>query len=1168
MSGKHLIVVVLAALLFTLGACEQAEQFKQASAYKISSRSELIGGPKALGNIGDYMLENDKIRVVINGHPTDYSGGGVNKWGGSIIDADIQRVESYFDPATVGRDQLLELMPIFDVKTFGVENIYGSGPVIRMPQDAIEIVSEGSEDEAAAIKVKGVLHELVTLLKLIPVPLNVLPVEAETIYSLAPGDNFVKITTTFRLLNRDGSEPTEQFDVPLRPITADDNPLFAMFTGDAFGDALFYGDSLDIIGPGVFGFSASFYVEDLYKLGKSTFTAAPLVDWSAGVADDIGYALVSADSPLSFPIMEDFLTIAFQRVSGEDYILPKPGSTYTYERYLVVDEGDVAGLLDHIVAIKEWPYANIKGNVLIEGEGAPATGAKVLVFPHPRFSDDGTLVPLQKTFEATNEYLQSFEADAIDYHRLIPYSRFGTDSRRFDLVTDGSFAGKLPIDGDTGESHYILMASGPGNVKSELLPITLHAGDKKNISLMLPATGTISFTVRSLDGQGETEACKLTFIGQNREGVPDPFVGEGFLAADEAKIIHTVDGKGEAQLPAGTYRVIAGRGPEYSVDEKIVTVTPLQTTNIEFAIDRIVDTAGWIACDLHLHSEASPDSGVAVNKRVLAAMVEGLDLVAATDHDFIQNYRPSLEELGGLDKLVVLPGNELSHFSYAHFNGYPLRVDREATSNGATQWRNPSPSTTLPDGSPMPLYTPQDCFDSLRAMGDRELIDQDPVIVINHTEESFTGYLRAFGWEQYYGEFSNPDFLTIGDPVVQNGKLFSREASANFSWDFDAIEVINSKRFHDFRTATVEDVNESIFGQPPAPESPLLPILIRTGDEQVRILEGDLLLDHTNRGGIDDYFTMLVQGRRIAPLGNSDTHSTTKNEVGKCRTYIMSQYDDPRFIDVNEFVTNIKAARTIASTGPFIEMWVNGAPIGSDVYDNDGAIDVRIRAQAPPRMALDRLEIYGNGVLIGEVGRDSTDHYLGCDTAGLDIGGNESVVRFDETVTCHVEQDTVINVVAIGYEGMTPHINPVDGPAYDITDSLLAGVNQLLQEWLGVSNLIPMEGPLERNHEIYPYALTSAVWVDTDGYDADFDGYDYDGPGYIPGWFYEKDLEESLITASSLTQRQQAAILAAKSRVNSVTTRLLTPQNEPGEAQRDSAQDEFDQMIEQGCGGF
>lgn len=1147
-------LLLFVSLVLTACGGDGDEDFYEARAYQVTSLGQLIGGPKALGNIGDFILENDRIRVLVNGQPTDWVGGSPNKWGGAILDADIRRFEDYGARYESGRDLLLEVVPMFDLKTFGYDTFYTDGPVLRIPQDAIQVQQDETGEGAAVVRVTGVLQNLLYLFELLPVPNNngfyvllsllesllgapltdlfpgaFVPVKAETVYRLEPGKNHVEITTTFTILNPDASEPEGKEEIPLEPISEEDNPLEAVFQGEAFGDALFYGDSLDVIGPGVFGFSARFFTEELYKLGKSILTEAPLVDWSAGVADDIGYALLSPDGKLSFPILEDFLTVAFQKVQKDAmFRKPRPGQFFQFRRYLVVDEGDVAGVLDHVVDLKRMPHGIVEGSVFFGDAGRAASGVHVLLCRHPRFTTDGSLVPVPNHLEEMNAYLQGLDPDEVDLRRLIPYSRFRTDSRRFDALKDGSFRGKVPA-GD-----YILVASGPGFSRSKLLPIAVKPGQTLRVSLPLQATGTLRVTVRSRDEGAPDGPAKITIIGLNGEGSPDPFLGEGFNPAGITDVLLTPDGFGEIQLPVGTYRVIAGRGPEYSSEEKIVRLNALDVRHIQMNIRRVVDTSGWVAADLHMHTEVSPDSGVPFEDRILSAATEGLELVAGTDHDYVPNYRPRLEALGGLNLLRFMPGVELSHFSYAHFNAYPIRYDPTKIAGGAPNWRNPSPTATLPDGSPMPEFTPQDCFDAMRALTDWDTVSQPAFVQINHTQESFTGYLRAFGFDQYYGTFGSPDLLTIGDPVVNNGGFFPEsppegEQPVHFSWDFDGMEILNAKRWHDIRTATQEEILAPGSEVPPI-ESPLFPILVRTAGEQDRILRGDLLLDSSNRGGVDDFLTLLAMGKRVTALGNSDSHTTVATENGKCRTYIKSSSDEPEFLDLDEIITNLKRQRAVATNGPFLEAWVNGQPIGSDVFDGDGTVNVRIRAQAPEWMSLDRLEIYGNGILVGEIGRDRSTRpypFLTCDTSGKALRGRDRTVRFDDIVSCDISGDTFFVVIGIGYEGMTPHITPQEGPSADITDALALAFPESLREL--IIDLL-LGGILQRNHEIYPYVVTNGIFVDTDGKDTDGDGSDFDGPGFLPGWFDEEDLPPGLNDPEA-----QLGVFAGKARYQSLS---------------------------------
>ncbi len=161
-------------------------------------------------------------------------------------------------------------------------------------------------------------------------------------------------------------------------------------------------------------------------------------------------------------------------------------------------------------------------------------------------------------------------------------------------------------------------------------------------------------------------------------------------------------------------------------------------------------------------------------------------------------------------------------------------------------------------------------------------------------------------------------------------------------------------------------------------------------------------------------------------------------------------------------------------------------------------------------MSLDRIEIYGNGVLIGEIGRDSDASVsLPCKTDGMTIARPPMVERFDERFACKLERDTAIVAVGIGYEGMTPYILPNEGPGRLTSNSLLVGLNELLEVWLGLSDMLSTHLPIEPEHATYPVAVANAIWVDTEGEDRSGDGRLYDGPTTIPGTFNASSREGS-----------------------------------------------------------
>src|SRR5262245_47716365 len=112
--------ISLLALIALAGCSDRAVVAKQ-----IRSRSDLIGGPRAIGEVNDYLLANERIRVIVQ---NDGYSRGFGIYGGSLIDADLQRPESFGDSSGGnGNDNFSELFPglfLKAMKPTGIETQY------------------------------------------------------------------------------------------------------------------------------------------------------------------------------------------------------------------------------------------------------------------------------------------------------------------------------------------------------------------------------------------------------------------------------------------------------------------------------------------------------------------------------------------------------------------------------------------------------------------------------------------------------------------------------------------------------------------------------------------------------------------------------------------------------------------------------------------------------------------------------------------------------------------------------------------------------------------------------------------------------------------------------------------------------------------------------------
>jgi len=81
-----------------------------------------------------------------------------------------------------------------------------------------------------------------------------------------------------------------------------------------------------------------------------------------------------------------------------------------------------------------------------------------------------------------------------------------------------------------------------------------------------------------------------------------------------------VNGEYESQVPAGSYELVATRGPEYRLFKGTVDVKPGQTNQVTIALQRYIDqpSRGWYSGDTHLHLMRDQTQDLAVWGQVAA----------------------------------------------------------------------------------------------------------------------------------------------------------------------------------------------------------------------------------------------------------------------------------------------------------------------------------------------------------------------------------------------------------------------------------------------------------------------------------------------------------------------------------------------------------------------
>ncbi len=249
--------------------------------------------------------------------------------------------------------------------------------------------------------------------------------------------------------------------------------------------------------------------------------------------------------------------------------------------------------------------------------------------------------------------------------------------------------------------------------------------DRENrLVLRDPPKGTILVKIRNSDG--EYVPGKVTFIGLDPTKSPffepeNPIETGRRWETFKNSCFPEENGL-EVRLQVGNYLVCASRGPEYSMASEIVQVFQDETEELILRIDKVVKTENLISVDPHMHTIYS-DGTVDIAERIKSVVAEGLDVAIATDHNYINDYRPTLERLGLNNYLATIVGNEVTTGGVIHYNTYPLSQRIDEPNNGAIY---PHHKTATP------LFQ------------DSRNKDPEAILQVNHPRSGTIGYFNNF----------------------------------------------------------------------------------------------------------------------------------------------------------------------------------------------------------------------------------------------------------------------------------------------------------------------------------------------------------------------------------------------------------------------------------------
>ena len=1018
--ARLFFILVVAACV---GSCLKTNG-SSATAYRVTQRSQLVGGQRALGEVGDYKLTNGVIHAIIQDVGTSR---GFGAFGGSLIDIDLVRASSPSGSAVPkGFDGFTEMFPAFFLQA--------------VEPSKVEVLSDGTGGTAAVIRVSGGSGNFLSILNgLNDVVIPKVPLSYTVDYTLEPGKSYLKIVVTMN--NLDANSPA------LFPIQV------------PFGFVSLLGEGQDLFVPGQAGFDIRFRLDEVYKR-PSSLDALPgeVAPYIATQGEGVSYALAAStqnaaymqanagfypgatrDSLLLPLAASSFLGTYWARAPNE--IGPK--KSFTYAGYLAVGSGDVASAAKVIYDIDDdrerrptaygWLAGSVREKKTLQNW---AHGSVVI-----QDADTGDFVSQVNTdgdgrFRAPVPPGRNYVAWANDGVRTPAVS-----GRTVRVESAGATA-EIDVEVDAPASLEVTVFDERGRP----LPAKVSVEGRHDYAGNVPAR-TFLYKLAVGDRMRSTDL--------DPDNAADPETRR-YLE----RVFYAGDGKGGKAIRPGAYKVWVSRGPEYSLESRDVTLESGKTTRLSVTLKHVVTSPGWVSADFHVHSVNSVDSAMGYVDRVESSAAEGVDVLTSTDHNFVTDFAPTVEALGLSDWLKTVVGLELTTLEMGHFNAFPVKLDKGAITHGSFNWF---------------FRPPGELLAQLRGLSPDGL---STLIQVNHPRDTILGYFNAFNLTSYTHQPYVPTTLVALDtkPLPDGGT--SPYVAENFSLDFDVLEVFNGKRrmlLESYRIPL-----NPIEGEPPKLEAcptvgPQTKECIPAPGEVLQTVvkvpvpgQPGVTVDQVQPsfpGAFDDWYTLLGKGHRFTATGNSDSHSGGA-EAGLPRTYVWvgaTADGSLRGLSEASIIEGVRAGRATCTNGPFVEMWVNDVPIGGEVVAADGKVKVRIKVQAAPWVDVRR-------VVVKRGGRDQGQRPFVLET--LAVPESQDVTRLDVTREYSGLPDGAFMVVEVsGDKSMWPVFTPYEIPPLQIND-VVGNIGEAfgLADKYGKYRPSPVQ-------QVTPFAFTNPIFI-------------------------------------------------------------------------------------------
>ncbi len=983
-------------------------------------------------------------------------------WGvftGSLLDADLERPRADGDSSgSGGHDAFGELFPAFfleglDPTGIGVPRYCGGRapaalacPHGRADPD-LDPVADGSPSCPvserrkggcpAQVRVEGNGAAFLTETDFLAVNgLNLDPAKLafSVEYALDPRAAWVRVTSRVEVSDpRDSAHafPIAQFPIPV-------------------GAVLLFGAHNAVFSPGA-GFDLLFSLQDA---ARQTL-AAPAIpaltpDLLATAARDgegVSYGYASLPSPQNFVFRhrDQYATSLGRAPTTASLLVPffasgltgaftdelpsslAPGQRFTSTGLFFIGHGDVGSVRDAYYEAMQTNTGRVIGEIRESVSDAPLANLSVVV----------------------------------DRVGTGPFAQYFTDAH-------GVFTGTL----EPGD-YTLRVVDDARRPTSTPVSFSIAVGRTTRVSdpgaHILSVARSARFNAEVRDARGVLVPARVTLVGHTdpsragdsfRSFLFDLKRGERWLPTEsvtasasetgyQERYLLATDGRVSAEVRPGVYTAYASRGPAWSLARiENVSLRSGALTTLRFTLIHELARPGWIGADLHVHSGQSLDSGISLRDRVASYAAEGVDYLVSTDHNFLTDLAPSIEAAGLSDFLATSVGLELTTLEMGHFNGFPLAYAPGAITHGSFDWVR---------------ATPDAIFDGLRNLGRSP---SDVVVQVNHPRDSIIGYFNAFNVDGDRGVsrpatgLVKPTGEAWGCPDPAHVSLSCSNAA--FSTRFDAMEILTGKRTDLLRTFRVPAGAVLPPGVPSdLPSGAIVRVPCPTANPHCNYAKQDVAFP----GAVEDWFHLLNNGVPITGTGNSDSHGMVLDEAGTPRNWVQvpEGHDTARTLDAREVSAALRAHRNVVTTGPMLDLHVDGAGIGALVKATGNQVHLTGEVRAASWMRVDTLTLVQNGVDIATI-------------AVPEPKTGPQTFAFERDVA--ISKDAWMLVIATDSKArnLWPVLTPMVVPPLTVSDAVKAVAGNIGLDGDALGSLRP-----NALGAMTALAITNPIWIEADG---------------------------------------------------------------------------------------